>query len=529
MRVLTGVFNPKKRSYKTESENVFQCETEDFNISVVGEVIIDGQVNSETLLINRFKKYGDQITEYIKGLYILAIYDKKNNSLSVFQDRTTSPITLYYTCSNEIIYFSTSLKKLLLLSKIERNLNENVVEEFIVNGFIYGQQTLVEGVYKIKSFHCLTVDNSCVEQKEVQYSNAEYTEQEAHIEFKNVLDKAILKQAEGQIEVNAPLSSGYDSSYIVNVLSEQTDLPINAFSIGGKFGKNELPVVKQNVKQFPRTKLISELTDSSTLQNYPDIVWRLEGNVYEVGLFLQYELNKLVSENGKKTLICGECADQVMNQYYFTDERNAVPDTSSDKYYEFSEYPYVFGSYLILKKNGILANSFDIDTKYPYLDDEFISLNKPLTEYNGKNKTVHKENCNKCLPKEIIDNISKIGGSTECHSLFENDEEIKQFFSFVEKSDFFKSHKALIKKHSYSEKIKPDFVTGLKTKVRNSLYKLLKKDINKTDIYFNEEMKLREYLNITFLVLFSELFLSGSYDSLFNKCSVDTKFDAFLK
>lgn len=528
MKILSGIFNSKLNDYKELSENAFVYETDKYCISVCGNVIVNLQTNSGNMIAEVYERYGNAITEHIKGLYILAIYDKKNHELSIYHDRTTSPITLYYTYSDETIYFSTSLKRLLLLSKIERKLNENVIETFIVNGFIYGEQTLVENIYKIKSFHCLKVNKNGAHQQKVNYCFTEYSEDNALKNFKTVLDSAVLKQADGETELNAPLSSGYDSSYIVDVLSKQTDLPINAFSIGGKFGKNELPVVKKNVKCFDRTKLISELTDSSTLQNYPDIVWRLEGNVYEVGLFLQYELNKLVNDNGKHSLICGECADQVMNQYFFTEERNAVPVSSSDTYYEFSEYPYVFGSYLILKKNGILANSFDIETKYPYLDDEFIALNKPLAEHNGKKKTVHKENCKDCLPKEIIDNISKIGGSTECHSLFENDDEIKRFFRFVEKSNFFKSHKALIKKHSYSEKVKPDLVTGLKTKARNSLYKVLKKDINKADVYFNEEMKLREYLNYTYLILFEELILSGREDEKFSDSGVSVQLNKYL-
>lgn len=529
MRILSGIFNSKLYEYKELSENVFTYETDRYCISVCGNVIIDQQTNIGSLISDLYDHYGTAITEHIKGLYILAIYDKKRNELSIYHDRTTSPITLYYTYYDETLYFSTSLKKLLLMSKIERKLNENVIETFIVNGFIYGEQTLVENIYKIKSFHCLKANKDGVFQQKVNYSFTEYSKESAYSNFKTVLDSAIMKQADGESEINAPLSSGYDSSYIVNVLSEQTDLPINAFSIGGKFGKNELPVVKQNVKCFDRTTLISELTDSATLQNYPDIVWRLEGNVYEVGLFLQYELNKLVNENGKHSLICGECADQVMNQYYFTEERNKTDGNESDKYYEFSEYPYVFGSYLILKKNGILANSFDIETKYPYLDDEFIALNKPLAEYNGKKKTVHKENCNACLPKDIIDNISKIGGSTECHSLFESDDEIKRFFRFVEKSNFFKSHKALIKKHSYIEKTKPDLVTGLKTKIRNTAYKVMKKEPDSAGKYFIDEMKLREYLNYTYLILFSELFLSGKQDYMFSDPGIMYSLSEYIK
>lgn len=528
MKILSGVFNWKFKKYDEMSENIFKCETENYFVSVFGEVVIESQSNSFNLITKYFEEYGNRITEYIKGLYILVIFDKKHNNLSIFQDRTTSPITLYYTYSEEELCFSTSLKKLLLLSNVSRKLNENVIEEFIVNGFIYGKQTLIDNVFKIQSSHCLFTDSSDVVQQLVNYRFTKFTKEEAYKSFKDVLDNAIIENSKGMEEINAPLSSGYDSSYIVDVLSKQTELPINAFSIGGKFGKNELPVVEKNVKQFKRTRLVSGLTDSSTLQNYPDIVWRLDGNVFEVGLFLQYELNKLVNENGKTVLICGECADQVMNQYYFSSERNKNDTVASDKYYDFAEYPYVFGSYLILKKSGILANSFNVKTKYPFLDDDFVSLCKPLADYNGKKKRIHVENCNKCLSKEIIKNISKIGGSTECHSLFNSDSEIKRFFRFVEKSFFYKRHKKLIDKHSYNKKIKPSFIIGVKTRIRNALYRVIRKDVDLSGQYFNEEMKLREYLNYTYLILFDELILSRKYDNEFMNPGINHKLSEYL-
>ena len=516
MRILSGLFDPKNNHFEDSSRNIVQGEHGDYSISVCGTAIIDKEENNIAALAEGYSKYHNQFTEHLSGLYIVVIFDKSNCSLSIYQDRTTSPITLYYTVKDSTLYYSTSLKWLLLNSKIKRTLNESIVEEFILNGFIYGEQTLLENVYKIKSFHCLNVDGNGIVQKPIDYFYKDYSESEAHSRFKEVLDQAILNQAKGLKEINAPLSSGYDSSYIVDTLSKKTDLPINAFSIGGKFGKNELPIVEKNVKEFPRTTLFSKLTDSETLQNYPDIVWRLEGNVYENGLFLQYELNKLVHESGKKDLICGECADQVLNQYYFNEDRNAIPAKgSAPVYYEFSDYPYIFSSYLIYKKNGIMANSFDIQTKYPYLDNEFVALCKPLGEYNGKTKRKHKENCNECLPEGIIDNISKIGGATECHSLFNSSQEIERFCKYVERSTFYKSHKPLIKKHSYAEKVKPSAYIRLKTKVRNTAYDVLKKDRDKSGDYFNEEMKLREYLNYTYLVLFHELFISGKYDKEF--------------
>ncbi len=531
MKSLSGVYNLSTYQMLDDSQNVSKFKDNDFEVLILGQVFSESGLNCFEEIVKLYEDYSYKITSVISGLYILMIHDIKKEQVVVFHDRYTSPVTLYYVFTGNAFYYSTSLKELLIRSAIKRKMNESVIEEFLVNGFIYGEQTLIENVYKIKAFHCLLVNKSGTEQVPVNYSQEEYSKEYALDHFKEVLDKAILKQInQNETEVNTALSGGYDSSYIANVLSRETELPINAFSIGGKFGKNELPTVEKNVEFFPRTKLYTALTDSDTLQHFPDIVWRLEGNVFEAGLFLQYELNRLVKMCDKSSLICGECADQILNVYFFDGDRNEVRTKGeSVTYYEFSEYPYIFGSYLILKKNGILANSFDIETRYPYLDNEFATICKALSSYNGKNKRAHKENCHKKLPEEVVGNISKIAGSTDCHSLFEGKEEVLRFFKYVEKSSFYKKHRGMIKKHSYGQKVKPDLYEGVKTAIRDFLYGILKKEIDRTGMYFNEEMKLREYLNCAYLILFNELFISGHYDKDFHVQSINYSFEFYMK
>ena len=82
---------------------------------------------------------------------------------------------------------------------------------------------------------------------------------------------------------------------------------------------------------MPRTqkapsKTHTALTDKDTLSTLPDLVWRLEGAVYEVGNFLQYELNRTLAENGVKRIFCGECADQVLHEDYLQKDRIAQHD-----------------------------------------------------------------------------------------------------------------------------------------------------------------------------------------------------------
>lgn len=515
MQLLCGVFDLISCNYSDDSENVYSYCTEDANIYILGNVRINESTNSGEDILQAYRRHGTDLTNSLRGLYILVIYDKVLKAVSVFQDRTTSPLTLYYSVYKDKLFLSTSIKKILLKSDMERCFNDAVLPVFLINGFIYGKDTLIKGIYKIESFHMLQCSEKRISQIPVTYNLKTMSKGEAVDSWTSVLNSSIQNCIDNNKEINMPLSGGFDSNYIAYVIDTFQNLPINAFSIGGKFGKNELPVVSENVNYYKNVTLFSALTDNKTLQNMPDIVWRLEGAVFESGLFLQYALSKLVNEQEKHTLICGECADQVMNIYYLNENR-IHPEKQNNKplYYEFSEYPYIFGSYLILKKNGIIANSFDITTSYPYLDDDFVAIAFALRNINFKDKRVHNAICRESLPEQVYKNISKVGGSTECHSLFNSTQDIKTFFSRIESNHFYKKHNLVITECSAAHKEEQHGLQKTKTIIRNRLLNMLRIDRQErlAGQYYLEELKLKEYLCILYLILFEELFLSGKYD-----------------
>ncbi|MGN0172212.1 MAG: asparagine synthase-related protein [Acutalibacteraceae bacterium] len=535
MRQLIGQYDLATGELCDKSLDVFMYENSLSLVRVFGCVRTEnGAENDGEEIVRTVQQYGDETTQHIGGVYLLLVYSKVDRILRIFQHRTTSPVTLYYTVFDNKCYYGTSLKTLLFESGIPRALNEDALEDFIINGYLYGRDTLAKDVEKIEAFKALRVSAAAptpVEQIAVSYPVAQMSKGEALDRWKPVLDQAIERCFEGEAEINAPLSSGYDSSYVVHVASENGQAPINAFSVGGKFGKNELPIVQENVKLYDKVKLTTALTDDNTLQNLPDIVWRLEGAVYESGLFLQYELANLVKKSGKSYLICGECADQVMNEWYLNEQR-IHPEKPDGKpiYYEFSEYPYIFGSYLILKKNGILANSFGIETRYPYLDDDFVSVANAVRLLSSKDKRCHVANCRECLPKEVIANISKIGGATECHSLFNTPAEMKEFMAKVQNSAFYQAHAAMLQRHSLAATDKQTGLSAVKTAVRNAVMTILHvgTQSRKRDAYLREEMKLREYLCYTYVILFEKLILSDEYTAQFGNEGIDLKLSDLL-
>ncbi len=518
MRRLFGCYSLDKRAYADGSEGVYAFSDDACDLWIYGRCLTGENCNDGAALSALFAQFGDGITQHLNGAYIAVFYRKADGALYVFHDRATSPVALYFAERNGAVYLSTSLKKLLAESKIDRKLNEDVIEEFLVNGFLYGGDTLLEGVHKIRGYHCLVIDGDGARQAPVSYPFTEIRKGEALEQFKPTLDDSVKRCLEGLEEACFPLSSGYDSNYIAYVSTELAEKPATAFSIGGRRGKNEVPIVEENAPYYRNLTLKTALTDEDSLRHFPDIVWRLEGNVYESGLFLQYELMKLVRESGNHTLLCGEVADQVMNLNYLREDRiHPSAGENGPLYYEFSEYPYIFSSYLILKKNGILADSFGVETRYPYLDEPLISVCHALRNISRKDKRVHVANCQECLPPQVTANMSKIGGSTEFHSLFHSKAEMTAFFDAVERSDFFRNHLPLIKKYSYEESQKQTGVTLLKTKLRNAALSLL--HIRRDD-YFNEEMKLKEYLCVAYLILFEKLFVEGTPDFTAPSCEL---------
>ena len=515
MKQLCGVFDLQTGQYEDMSNGICKYTDDVCEVYVCGNVQADRTDITGKLLWDTYKKWGNRLTEHISGLYILVLYDKNSHTLHIFHDRTTSPLTLYYTSNGTHVYLSTTLKWLLRKSDVERRFNDAVLEEFLVNGFIYGKETLIEKVYKLSAFKGLMIQTGEVQEFPVQYAQHHVQKGEALGRWETVLEESICKSFADKEEISIPLSSGYDSNYIAYIVSRNAKRPINAFSVGGKFGKNEVPVVEENAAEYSDVHLSTALTDEDSLSNFPDIVWRLEGAVYEVGIFLQYELAKLVHKNGKNLLICGECADQVMNQNYLRDDRIHITQKSEEPiYFEFSEYPYIFGSFLILKKNGLLSNSFGIDTEYPYLDDEFVSIAHSLREINKKDKRIHVAICQENLPDSVLKNIAKTGGATDFHSLFATNEEVERFIANIEGTEFFKRHSAEIKKHSYIEQEKQTGIKLIKTKIRNFVLDTL--HINaaerKQTAYFLDEIRIKEYMCCAYLMLFDKLFISGEYD-----------------
>ena len=245
MNHLSGSFILKTGRFDDISDGAFSHEDDSLIIRWLGGVAGEEGVSGLGPDISgMYLARQDRITEHLNGLYLIVIYDKRKLELHVYHGLATFPLPMYYTIDNGVLRYSTSLKILLKSSGIRRRFDKDGLREFLVNGHVTGTNTLVENVCKLAPFNSLSAGRGTVSQVPVRYSVQDIGEKEAADKWNSVLERSIAQSFAGEKEINMAVSSGYDSNHILYVAS-QSGLPINAFSIGGGSGIDELPVVKQ--------------------------------------------------------------------------------------------------------------------------------------------------------------------------------------------------------------------------------------------------------------------------------------------
>lgn len=411
---ITGSFDMETRNLISYSlTDIF--ETDKIRIELLGEIYYKNIKLELHEFAGLYKIYGISLIKNITGMFLIIIFDTKTKELKIFQDITTSYFNLYYTVYGGVFYYSTSLKKVMKLSHVPVTLNNKKIQEFMRNGFILDSNTLVTEINKLEYFSYISVNNT-LRICGIDYNDSNnYTKEQVLKNWDSMLRESILRVYSEAGEANITLSSGFDSNYILYILANYTNSSINAFCIGGEKGINEIPEVTK-IAKFYGINLLVDTIMSQDLEYFPDIVWRLEGSLFECGVILQYYLGRLLFQKGNTSILCGESADEIMTfKYHSVNYNQFCNDKQKSVYFSYSDYPFYVTNSIVLKKNSLLLHSFGIHPRYPYKMSEIVEMSKKISNLNDK-KEFHKKNCELRFQDSVLDNINSVPGTTHLFS-----------------------------------------------------------------------------------------------------------------
>ena len=257
------------------------------------------------------------------------------------------------------------------------------------------------------------------------------------------------------------LSSGYSSNLILHALRDSPRL--TAVTIGGR-EISEIGGAQRIVKHYCQRnrgiRHVAKTISPEMLDAVPEIVWRLEGYVFDASVFLQYELARALSTVGTESVLLGEAADQVISyrspnvlkplvstwdkirgggwcpsrrqararhKRFLDAVRSlgfaALVSSVRKEYRQHRSAPgyYVSSFDYVIKKSQLMLNSFGIQGLYPFLNRRTRSAADALRMVNV-HKAYYRMQVSRLLGPQVSRLLAKNGDRTDVAYLFEDRE-----------------------------------------------------------------------------------------------------------
>lgn len=236
------IYNYKELTSKLKTEK---------NISFLG-------TSDTEVLLYCFEEYGVEKTlTMCKGMFAIALYDRQEQTLLLVRDRMGEK-PLYYGYVNNNFCFASELKCLEKISHMSMPLDYTAINEFIGRGYITGNKTVYNGIYKLRPGEMLCIDKNYNILKQCFYWNhsdailsgkkmyAGLSLEDAAIQLEQMLTDTISGQMLSDVPLGAFLSSGIDSTLVVAIMQKLSPTKIKTYSIGVE--DNELNEAKEAKK-----------------------------------------------------------------------------------------------------------------------------------------------------------------------------------------------------------------------------------------------------------------------------------------
>lgn len=277
--------------------------------------------NSDTeTIIYSYAEYGESVFRKLKGIFSLAIFDKKKKTLVLARDHFgVKP--MYYAFHNGRLLFGSEIKAILSDTSFGRRLNFEALNTFLTLRYNPSPQTLFEGVKKLPPGFFLKVGlDGNVELRSYWNNNpiplADFEEERAIRTYQSLLQEAVAKQMLSDVPVGLMLSGGVDSAVIGRIMQDVSRERIMTFTVGfeGKGDFNELDDARESARYIGSEHFEVQISQEDYLNFFYRSFFFTEEPIAETTIPALYYVSKLAASR-VKVVLAGQGADEPLAGY----------------------------------------------------------------------------------------------------------------------------------------------------------------------------------------------------------------------
>lgn len=274
---------------------------------------------------------GPALVEYLRGAFVISIWDDKNQRLVLLSDRMGLK-TIYWRVEGNGLLFASRAGAVRAAEAGAAGVNTAAVLQYLLFSVVPAPLSAYKGIERLAPGRVLIFEKGRTSQ--AQYWDASYREDNDHNEaywaerVREGIRTAVHAQLDGctSESTGAFLSGGTDSSSVVAFLSERCK-PAKSYSIAFEEGRyNEIDFARTTAQKFQSDhhEQFLSATDAadaiSLIMRYYDEPF---ANSSAIG---SYFCARMARETGVTTLLAGDGGDELFggNERYASDKRFAL-------------------------------------------------------------------------------------------------------------------------------------------------------------------------------------------------------------
>ncbi|MCP4723486.1 MAG: asparagine synthase (glutamine-hydrolyzing), partial [bacterium] len=287
------------------------------------DLIKDGRkfrTKSDTeVIIQLYEKYGFDCVDMLNGMFAFAIWNKNKKHLFIARDHFGIK-PLYYKINNGDFIFASEIKAILEYEGTKAEPDYTAIYDYLTFQYVLEDKTFFKGIHKLLPAHYMVITEDDVKIEKYWEIKNKYdfakSEEDFAGELYDLLRDSVRIQLRSDVPLGAHLSGGVDTGAAVCLSSALLDNKIKTFTAGFEEGGiYDDTHFARITSKYAGTEHFERFPDHNDfLDLFDKLIWHLDEPVAAPGLFPQYEVSKLASQN-VKVVLGGQGSDETLGGY----------------------------------------------------------------------------------------------------------------------------------------------------------------------------------------------------------------------
>lgn len=301
------------------------------------------------VIVEGLAAYGPSFFERLNGMFAVAAWNKKEETLYLSRDRFGIK-PLYYWFNGKTLVFGSEIKAIVAHPDYKVDVDHDALNQYFTFQNVFTYNTLFKGVTMLPPANTVKISSDSTGVVHHSWWDYDFTKADNNMSFEDALDltksgfeKAVTRQMVSDVPVGSYLSGGMDSGSITAVASTHVDR-LATFTAG--FDMSEVTGVEANYDErrdaelmanYFKTEHYEQVINAGDLSwSLPRLVWHLED--LRVGMsYPNYYISRLASKF-VKVCLQGTGGDELYGGYpwrYYRVFRSLNQSEFFDNYYGF--------------------------------------------------------------------------------------------------------------------------------------------------------------------------------------------------